>query len=62
MDVDQSIFIINIAKNMFPDQPNERAALCERLGINFPKKTCRNASDYAQLNADIYIKLMNLEK
>lgn len=62
MGIDQSLFIIDIAKNMFPDQPNERAALCARLSINFPEKTCLSASDYALHNADIYIKLMSLEK
>jgi DNA polymerase-3 subunit epsilon len=62
MGVDQSVFIIDIANNMFPDQSNERAALYARLGINFPEKACRNASDRALLNAEIYIKLVNLEK
>lgn len=62
MGVDRITFVIDIAKTIFPDQSNERAALCKRLGVNFPQKTWLGATDDAQLTADIYIKLKDLEK
>jgi DNA polymerase III subunit epsilon len=62
MGVYRMTSIIDIAKNIFPNQSNERAALCARLGVNFPQKTWLGATDDAQLTADTYIKLKDLEK
>jgi DNA polymerase III subunit epsilon len=62
MGVNQISFIVEFAKNIFPDQSTERAALCKRLGVNFPQKTWLGALDDVQLTADIYIKLKDLEK
>lgn len=62
MCVKQISFIVEFAKSIFPDQSTERAALCKRLGVNFPKKTWRGAVDDALLTADIYINLKDFKK
>jgi DNA polymerase-3 subunit epsilon len=62
MGVNQISFIVEFAKNIFPDQSTECAALCKRLGVNFSQKIWLGATDDAQLTADTYFKLKDLEK